>query len=300
MDRPLGLGEQAKVMTGRDLKVTFPPGEKHVIWESRDDRNPARLKERVKSLSFFNTLAMNVDGLKRIRVIDKSDEKRIKVSRAKGINLEDDSHRESVGTNREFYSTPLETRIEMMTTYLDMVATLNERDASFTDHKKDSIYLDKESKEITVVDTTGVIHRGAEAWSEWDRKPLCGLSPTLRSFLIRYSKDEAEGLAKQLSIAPKTLLDLISEENVASSHSARDLIKQITEWRDKSELVSVIDVKREMLKILRPRKDNHGHRGSFQYWLTRIDSIKNPVNMAEKEMIVAELETHMLMMEGKI
>lgn len=211
----------------KGLDITVVPREdgKTVLWKGNTFHKEL-LQKRVQKTKDFNQMTSGIVGLRQINIHGQVENNEVVVDSAKGFNLVGSFHLDTVGTDYDFYSILPKPKVQAMSTYLEVVKTLNENGRAFMDHKEDSVFVDKEGI-ISIVDMGSMKDEKKEtSWKVYDRNPRHGLQKVLRSFFTRGVKGKEDYI-------PTTILKIINESE--SANSANEILAKVENWLSSSE-----------------------------------------------------------------
>lgn len=205
----------------------------------------ADMNEKMEKQEEFNGMFSNFEGIHicEIKEKDTTNGKYV-VERAKGINL---SHivGEREGEIDQFLDLRTTVKTSCLLTYVRMVDELNSKGYSFTDHKVDSIFLERDyenpsKSKISIVDAGSIANNNDVEYS-WQRDVKGGLGNTLKSFFTRGAN------TKDLdTIIPTTMRGILNR--VDSYPEAKTLLRDLETYvNGKPE--DVVDGDKQKMKL---------------------------------------------------
>jgi len=173
---------------GLIARVTFQ--DDRVVLTPSIGSNRDRLNRKIQNEKKFRDLTASVPGLYHPKILREDPSTgRYEIERAKGFNLTSGRGQIQGGGMVDFFHVPIPFKAEAMLTYLRAIDSVNQAGYCFVDHKSDSVFIDSNSKRVSIVDTDAleVYKSGA-----WERELRGGLPKVLRTFFTRDigTKDE--------------------------------------------------------------------------------------------------------------
>lgn len=223
--------------------------EDKVILTPSIGSSPDKLSKKIQNEKKFQELTVGVPSLHQPRILTE-DQKlgRYEIERAIGFNLTSMRGQVQGGGMVDFFHIPISFKAEAMLTYLRAIDAVNQAGYCFVDHKPDSIFIDPQNQQISIVDTDALTEQKNGAW---EREIKGGLEEVLTSFFTRNIgwKDSWTLIPAGINIVTSKLSDY---------KSAHEVIAVLGGWMQGKKTIAygLIDIKpKEHFELLsRPLK----------------------------------------------
>lgn len=189
------------------------------------------LDHKIDKYDLFNSLTSNVDGLNQPKILSRDPiNHRYTMERAKGFNL--DCLDQQGGALFDFVMIPTEIKYKGMLTYLKVISELNKKGYSFIDHKRDSIFLNPQTGDISIVDV-GVL-KTCDNFSDkkipdlWREEVSSDIVPVLKSFFTR--DVHLPGNIEYLLVPAFVNIPLRSDYSATGPHTAELIIDSMSKF----------------------------------------------------------------------
>lgn len=166
---------------GLTARVVFQ-GDRVILTPSVGS-NPARLNRKIQNEKKFQEITASVPGLYQPKILSEDQQVgRYEIEKATGFNLTSMRTQVQGGGMVEFFHIPTPFKSEAMLTYLRAIDSVNQAGYCFVDHKSDSVFIDPQRKQISVVDADALTEQRDGAWN---REINGGLKNVLSTFFTR-------------------------------------------------------------------------------------------------------------------
>jgi hypothetical protein len=204
---------------GRTALVTFQ--NDRVVLTPSIGSNKDRLNQKIQNEKKFQEITASIPGLYHPKILREDPQiGRYEIERATGFNLTGQKAQVQGGGMVDFFHIPIPFKAEAMLTYLQTIDAVNQAGYCFVDHKSDSVFIDPQKKQVSIVDTDALTEQLNDAW---ERELQGGLQDVLRRFFTR-------GLEAKDSwtLIPGGASIVIS--NLETYKSAHEAVKALEGW----------------------------------------------------------------------